>query len=193
MWLTCEARDEAGEAATCAVGQAEYVDGGLHCAGGDVHDPTETPRGHAIHRCLDQLDGGEHVGVQCLQPIVAIPIPEVAGRWTSGVVHQDVCLGAGIEHRLADVGEGDIAGDATYLDAWIQCSKFAGGLLQRFGGTRVDHQIDAFPSQGCRATFTKSLAGGADDRPAPRDSQVHNQSPASGVSKISSGANGRAA
>ena len=55
----------------------------------------------AVDRRLDQLDRRQHVGVERLDPGLAVPVAEVARRRTAGVVDQDVDLRAGGERRGA--------------------------------------------------------------------------------------------
>ena len=50
---------------------------------------------------LDQLDRREHVGVERLDPGVAVPVAKVARRRAAGVVHQDVGRRARLERGLA--------------------------------------------------------------------------------------------
>src|SRR5690606_26631271 len=76
-------RDEAGQPAARAVGQAQDVNGRLHGAGGDVDDAAKAACGHAVHRGLDELDGGQHVGIHRLDPCVTVPVAEVTGGWAA--------------------------------------------------------------------------------------------------------------
>ena len=109
--------DEAGEAGACAVGQAEHLDRRLHRGGGDVDDAAEFPRHHAVHRRLDQFDRRQHVGVDRLDPVVAGPVAEIAGRRAAGIVDQDIRIGTGFQRGLAPGGRGDVAGDLRDGDA----------------------------------------------------------------------------
>src|SRR6266851_6412163 len=92
---------EAGEAAARAVAQPQYVDRRLHRARRDVHDAAEAALHHAVDRRLDELDGRQHVGVDRLDPVVALPVAEIARRRTARVVDDDVGLRTGGEHLLA--------------------------------------------------------------------------------------------
>ena len=70
--LAHHARQALGPAVHAGLGAEGAVDVlGLALAG-DVDDAAKTPRSHAIHRGLDELDGGEHVGVHRLDPGVAV-------------------------------------------------------------------------------------------------------------------------
>ncbi len=64
---------------------------------------------HAVDHCLGQEDRGQHVGVDRLDPVVAIPVAEVAGRRAAGIVDQDVRLRAGGQCGLAARLGGDVA------------------------------------------------------------------------------------
>src|SRR5579864_1322104 len=75
-----QAGDESGQAGARAVGEAENVDRSLHRGRGDVDDAAELARHHAVDRRLDQLDRGQHVGVDGLDPVVAGPVAEIGGR-----------------------------------------------------------------------------------------------------------------
>ncbi len=49
---------------------------------------------HAVDHRLDQEDRRQHVGVQRADPVVALPVAEVAGGRAAGIVDQDVRVGA---------------------------------------------------------------------------------------------------
>src|SRR5574340_945115 len=88
--LARQSGDEAGEPRARTVGQPENVDGRLHRTRGDVHDTPEAARDHAIHRRLDELDRGQHVGIERPDPVLARPVAEIARRRTAGVGDEDV-------------------------------------------------------------------------------------------------------
>ncbi len=81
---------KAGQAAARAIGQPQDVDRRLHRAAGDVDDAAKAALRHAVDRGLDQLDGGDHVGVQRLEPGIAVPAAEIAGWRAARIGHDDV-------------------------------------------------------------------------------------------------------
>ena len=92
--LTRQAGDETGQPGARAVAHAKLRDRRLHRGRGDVHDAAELALDHAIDHRLDHEDRRQHVGVQRLDPGIAVPFAEIARRRPAGVVHQDVrCRG----------------------------------------------------------------------------------------------------
>ena len=171
--LARKAGNEAGEAGAGAVGQAQYLDRRLHRGRGDVDDAAELARHHAVDRGLDQLDRGQHVGVDRLDPVVAGPVAEIAGRRAAGIVDQDVRIGTGFQHGLAPGRRGDVAGDFGHGYAGIGFADFIGGLLQRLGAARRQRDMHAFVGQRHGAGAPQALAGCADDGAAAFDPKIH--------------------
>ena len=145
----------------------------LHRGGGDVDDAAEFSRHHAVDRRLDQLDRGQHVGVDRLDPVVAGPVAEVAGRRAAGIVDQDVRLGTGLQHGVASRRCRDVAHDLGDGDAGAHFADFVGGLLQRLGAARRQRDMHAFTGQRHGAGAAEALAGGADDGAAAFDPKIH--------------------
>ena len=171
--LARQAGDEAGEAGARAVGQAQHLDRRLHRGRGDVDDAAEFARHHAVDRRLDQLDRRQHVGVDRLDPVVAGPVAEIAGRRAAGIVDQDVRIGTGLQRRLAARRRGDVADDLGHGDAGMGFADFVGGLRQRLGAARGQRDMHAFSGQRHRAGASQSLAGCADDGAAALDPKIH--------------------
>src|SRR5262249_22814352 len=135
-------------------------------------DAAEAPLHHAVDRYLDELDGCEHVGVDRLDPVVAAPVAEVAGRRAAGVVDDDVGFGTGGQHLLAAGVGGDVDGDGSDLHAGL-LADLLGRRLELGFGARIDHEVDAFARQRHGAALAQSLARRADDRLAALDTHVH--------------------
>jgi len=68
------------------------------------------PRGHAVHRGLDELDGGEHVRVYRLDPGLAVPVAEIAGRRAARVGDHNVKVRAHGKYGLTAGHRGDVLG-----------------------------------------------------------------------------------
>ena len=175
--LRDDAGDEAGEAGARAVGKAQYLDRRLHRGRGDVDDAAEFPRHHAVHRRLDQFDRRQHVGVDRLDPVVAGPVAEIAGRRAAGIVDQDIRIGTGLQRGLAPGRRGDVAGDFGDGDAGIGFADFVGGLFQRLRAARGQRDMHAFIGQRHGAGAAQALARCADDGAAAFDPKIHCFSP----------------
>ena len=171
--LARDAGDKAGEAGAGAVGQSQHLDRRLHRGRGDVDDAAEFARHHAVHRRLDQFDRGQHVGVDRLDPVVAGPVAEIAGRRAAGIVDQDIRIGTGLQRGLAAGRRGDVAGDFGHGDAGIGLAYFGGGLRQRFGAARGQRDMHAFVGERHRAGASQALAGCAHDGAAAFDPKIH--------------------
>ena len=176
--LAGEAADEAGEAGAGAVAHAEGGDWGLHGAGCDVDDAAEAAGGHAVDDGFDEEDGGQHVGVQRADPVVAVPVAEVSGGGAAGVVDEDVGVWAGGEGGGAACFGGDVAGDGGDGDAGGGAD-FGGCGLEGGLGSGGDDDVDAFAGEGHRAGSAEALAGGADDCLLALQSGVHRFIPSS--------------
>ena len=171
--LARKSGDEAGEAGARAVGQSQNLDRRLHRGGGDVDDAAEFARHHAVHRRLDQLDRRQHVGVDRLDPVVAGPVAEIAGRRAAGIVDQDIRIGTGLQRGLAPGGRGDVAGDFGHGDAGIGFADFVGGLFQRLRAARRQRDMHAFVGQRHGAGAAQALARCANDGAAAFDPKIH--------------------
>src|SRR5580704_7321681 len=138
---TGHAGHEAGETAPRAVAQPQYVDRRLHRTRRDVHDAAEAALHHAVDRRLDELDGRQHVGVDRLDPVVALPVAEITRRRATRVVDDDVGLRTGGEHLLTTSVGRDVDGDRRHLHAGLLAD-----LLRRrleLGlGAGVDDEVD---------------------------------------------------
>ena len=178
-----QTRNKACQAAARAVGQTQNVDRSLHGAGRDVDDAAKTARCHTIHHGLDQLNGGEHVGIHSLDPSIAVPVAKIAGGGATCIGHQHVKRNAGAtrhaKHRLSPGRRGDVAGHRQHLrrlfTASADCiSADSSQLRSRFlqGGiaTRIDDHVHTFLHQGLGTAIAQTLAGAAHQRPLARDS-----------------------
>src|SRR6185312_7293542 len=170
------AGDEAGQARARAVAEAEDVDRRLHRAGGDVHDAPEAALHHAVDRRLDELDRRQHVGVDRLDPVVAVPVAEVARRRAARVVDDDVGLRARRQYLLAALFGRHVDGDRRHLHA-VLLTDLLGCRLELALGARVDHEVDTLARQRHGAALAQALARRADDRLATLDAHVHVVSP----------------
>ena len=167
---------EAGQAGARAVAQPQDVDRRLHRARGDVHDTAEAAFHHAVDRRLDEFDRRQHVGVDRLDPGVAVPVAEIAGRRAAGIVDDDVGLGTGGQHLPASVIGRDVDRNGRHLDAGL-LADLLGGRLELALGARVDHEIDAFVRQRHGTALAQALAGRAHDRLAAPDAHIHRSLP----------------
>src|SRR5271155_50707 len=91
-----------------AIRQAEEQNRRFHRGGGDVDDAPELARDHPVDRAPDQLDWPQHQRVERLEPILAAPVAEIAGRRAAGIVDEDVGLGTGRQRSLSALGRGDV-------------------------------------------------------------------------------------
>src|SRR6267378_1629835 len=139
--------DEAGEAGARAVRQAELGDRVLHRARGDVDDAPEAVRHHAVDHRADHQDRRDHVGLERLDPGLAVPVAKVAGRRAAGVVDQDVGRGAGAQLR--------------------------GRRLQRLAPARGDDEIHAFRRERRGAALAEAFRRRADEGGFAANSEVH--------------------
>jgi hypothetical protein len=171
--LARDAGDKAGEAGAGAVGQAQDLDRRLHRGGSNVDDAAEFARHHAVHCRLDQFDRGEHVGIERLDPVVAGPVAEIAGRRTAGIVDQDVRIGTGLEDGFAAGLGGDVADDLGHRHAGANFTYFSGGFRQRFGAARGHRDMHAFIGQRHRTGPSQALGGCAHDGAAAFDPKIH--------------------
>mmetsp|Transcript_7433 Transcript_7433/g.12541 ORF Transcript_7433/g.12541 Transcript_7433/m.12541 type:complete len:318 (-) Transcript_7433:1404-2357(-) len=94
------ARDIAGQAGARRVRQPQNRDRRLDGLRGDVDHPAPPALHHGRHQRLDQGDGGQHVGIQRFDEIVAVPIGPHTRRGAARIVDQNVdaakilnCLG----------------------------------------------------------------------------------------------------
>ncbi|SOY55961.1 hypothetical protein CBM2585_A60166 [Cupriavidus taiwanensis] len=170
-----DAGNEAGQARARAVGQAQHIDRRLDRAAGDVDDAAPLARDHAVDGGLDQLDRGQHVGVERGQPVAALPVAEIARRRAAGVVDQDVEVaefGGRVQRRLAPFRRGDVGRHRDYAAAMAR-AQVGRGLFQRLGASRHDHHVDALGRQRIGAGKAQALAGAAYQRMLAAQSQIH--------------------
>ena len=133
------------------------VDGGLDRGRRDVHHPAELPLHHSVHRRPDELDGGQHVGVEGGVPVFEGPLPEVARGRAARVVDEDVGIGTGREHRRASFRGGDVAGHGAHPGP--RCRPDRGRrLLQDRGGARRDPDFHPLRGERVRASSSQALA-----------------------------------
>src|SRR5438552_12002352 len=170
--LAREPRDEAREPGARSVREPQDVDGVLHGARRDIDDAAEAASDHAVHGRLDQEDRRDHVRVERLDPGVAVPLAEVAGRRTARVVDEDVGRRAGREPRRARGLGRDVAGDGGHADARGVADLFRGRLEHVL---RAGHHRDVHALAGERhsARLSQPTARGADDRVPALDPEVH--------------------
>jgi hypothetical protein len=174
--LPRDAGDEAGQAGARAVGQAQDVDRRLHGRRGDVDDAAEAPRGHAVERGADHLDGREHVGVERGEPGVAVPVTEMPGLGAAGVVHQDVEPRVGGERGRAALGRRDVGRHRMHLNAG-RAADVIGRCFERLAAARHQRQAHAFGGQRFGAGPAQAAARCADERVSPLESQLHAAAP----------------
>src|ERR1019366_8523086 len=137
-----------------------------------VDDATETALGHRVDRRLHELDRRQHVGIDRLDPFLAAPLPEVAGRRAAGVVDEDVDLRACGQRRAAAGLGRDIARDRAHLAA-AESAQLGGRRLEHLGAPRRDDDVNTLSCQRCSAAFADPLARRADERPFAFDAQIH--------------------
>ena len=107
---------------------------------GDVDDAAPATVHHRGHQRLDHRDRGQHVRIERLDEILAVPIAPHAGGWAACVIDQNVDLARGLQHQLLAFVRGDIGGDGGDLDATVLTDAF-GGCFQISGTACVHHQI----------------------------------------------------
>src|SRR6266480_2955863 len=170
--LAREPGDEAREPGARAVREPEDVDGVFHRARGDVDDPAEAAGDHPVDGRLDHENGRDHVRVDRPDPGVPVPVAEVARRRTARVVHEDVGLGAGGEHRGAPRLGRHVARDRGHAHAGGVADLLRRRLEDVLGAS--DHRdVDALAGERQGARLAESLRRRAHDRVAPPDSHVH--------------------
>jgi hypothetical protein len=128
------------------------------------------------HRGLDQLDGREHVGVDRLDPGIAVPVAEVAGRRAAGIGDHDVPVLAALKHRSAALDGGDVHGQSFHRGASRHLRVGPQPLyrrLQHFGTTRHHQHMHAFAGKRLRAAPAQPLARAANQRPFACNSEIH--------------------
>jgi hypothetical protein len=165
-----DAGDETGQAGAGTVGQAEVVAWGLDRAAGDVDDAAPAALDHLVDGGLDQFNRREHVCVDGLEPDLAIPVAEVAQRWTAGGVDEDVGAVAGLSCNFVDGGQrlgatfrrGDVGGDRDHLDV-AERAQLVGGLVERVLAAGDDDDVGAFARQVFGAGVAEAFAGAADE------------------------------
>jgi hypothetical protein len=108
--------------------------------------------------------------------LASIALIQSSRRRTAGVVDQDIRLGAGLERQSVALRRRDIRRHRGHGDARGLADR-RGGLFQRPGRARHDHQIDAFARQRHGTAAAKPLAGRANDRFLPLQTQVHSVPP----------------
>ena len=167
-----DAGHEAREARPRTVAEPQNVDRRLYRTRGDVHDAPEAALHHAVDTRLDELDGRQHVGVERLDPVLAVPVPEVARRRATRIVDDDVGLGTGCQYLLAAVLGRDVDGDRRHLHTILLPDLLRRRVEFRLGA-RVDDQIDALARQRHGAALAQSLARRADDGLAALDAHIH--------------------
>ena len=170
--LAREPGDEAGEPGARAVGQAEDVDRRLHRGRRDVDDAAEPARDHAVDGRLDELDRRQHVGVERADPRRAVPVAEVAGRRSAGVVDQDVGLGTRGERRGAALRRRDVARDPAHRAAG---SAPISSAVRRSTSSVRATIVTSQPAsrERLRAAAPQPLARRADERALAGDAEVH--------------------
>src|SRR5437773_1520471 len=170
--LACEPGDEAREPGARAVREPEDVDGVFHRARGYVDDPAEAAGDHPVDGRLDHENGRDHVRVDRPDPSVPVPVAEVARRRTARVVHEDVGLGAGGEHRGAPRLGRHVARDRGHAHAGGVADLLRRRLEDVLGAG--DHRdVDALAGERQGARLAESLRRRTHDRAAPPDSHVH--------------------
>lgn len=123
---------------------------------GDIDHPAPATVDHARQQRRHQRDGGQHIGIERTDEIIAPPIrPETGGR-TTGIGDQNIDRTRRIEHAGAIIGIGDIRGDRRDADA-VTIADLLGGLVQRLGTACVENQIDTRLGQGFGATTPQTL------------------------------------
>ena len=168
--MTRQTRYESGEPGASAVGQTQRINRRFHRCGRDVDDTPEAAFAHAIDDRFDEINRGQHVGVDRLDPVVARPVAEIA-RWRAArIVDQDVDVWRGDEGGSSAFRCRDVARDRHDLNFRIECAQFAGRRLQRLSTARGDHDVHTLHDQRLRAAFAEAFTCRADQRPFAFDS-----------------------
>jgi len=171
--LAGKARDEPGEAATRAVGEAENIDGSFDSSGGDVDYAAESALDHAIDGGLYELDGGEHIGVERRDPDLSVPLAEIARWWAAGIVDEDVGSWASGESGSAPFVGCDVGGDGYYGYAG-SLANLIGSRFDGFGRAGHDRHIHALTRQRQGACLAETFTGRANQGVSSCYFQVHN-------------------
>jgi len=147
--LPSEAGDEAYETCPRSVRQAKLELRDLHAAGRDVDDAAKAARHHAVDGQAHHLDRRQHHRIERLDPDLALPRAEIAGRRTVSVVQQDVGFRAGGERRRPSAFRGDVGGHRRHADAG-GIADFRCRALQDVAPARDDGDINALLGDGHR-------------------------------------------
>ncbi len=108
-----------------------------------------------------------------LDPVVAGPVAEIAGRRAAGIVDQDIRIGTGLQHGLAAGRGRDVADHLGHGQAGMVAADFGGGLGKRLGAARRQRDMHALVGERDGAGASQSLARCADDGAAALDSEIH--------------------
>ncbi len=148
----------------------------LHGSGCDRNDAAELALGHSTHHRARQHDGRQHVGIDGLEPGVAVHGQEIAGGRSACIVDEDIRIGAGGEEARLTVLRGNVGCQKLDLHPRRQAD-FVAGLRQGRFVTGVDKEIYPFTSKCEGACPAETLRGRADDRRLPTQTEIHHDVP----------------
>src|SRR5262245_32101445 len=147
--LPGEACHEADKACARAVRQAKLELRDLHAARRDIDDAAKAARHHAVDGQAHHLDRREHHRIERLDPGLARPAAEIAGRGTVRVIEQNVGLRAGGERRRTSRLRGDVGRCRRHAHAG-GIADLRGCALQHVAGACDDGDIDTLLCDGHR-------------------------------------------
>jgi hypothetical protein len=141
---------------------------------GDLTE-AEATADHAVHHRLHHGDRRQHIGVQGADPILALPIPEIAGRRPAGIIDEDIRIGTGGQRRRASGFGGDIAGRLMDGDPGLGRDLRRRPRQNRLiaAGDGDDHTL---PRQSHGTCAPQAFARRANNGPPPCNSEIHDAS-----------------
>jgi hypothetical protein len=124
------------------------------------------------HGGFHQLDRRQHVGVERLDPVAAIPIAKIARRRAAGVVDENIRIWTGGENGVSSILRRDISHHGHRFRTGCG-TNFIGRMLQDFAAPGDDDELYAFPAKGDRAAPAQTHACRADNRRAAPKTKIH--------------------
>ena len=170
--LPRRARDIAGQPGARGIRQAKLRDRRFHRLRGDIDHPSPPPINHLRHQRRHEGNGGEHIGIQRGNELVAPPIVPHAGRGPARIGHQDVDLARRFQQRRTPFLTRHIRRDSRHRDAMRRPDRLGRGL-QGLGAPRIHHQITARRRQSLGTTAPQTFGRGANQCAFTRNSKIH--------------------
>ena len=161
--LAADAGEERGQPGAGAGRQVEPGNRGEDRIRGDVDDPSEAARRHAVDHGFDQFERRDHVLDDAGDDLLAVEFAEAATRRAAVVVDEDVRLRAGGEERGLPLRRAHIGGDGVNRDLETT-GDLLSGAVQRGAVASIDDDVAAGLGERKRAPASETAARRADDR-----------------------------